>query len=141
MSIKNPAGKTMDVDIRAQVEERIRDIRKANPSMSLDYLVTDSEHGTWGAIIYIDYNFETMGFEFIESEESWQRPEAIDQYNGFSSEGYCVVIYAPSNAMDALIKMLKQKGGRPNLRLARIEEPSGHQITLRKALELTIPDV
>lgn len=130
----------MGDDFDAQVEERIHEIRKANPSVSLDYLVTDSEYGKWGVIIYFDYNFDTMAFDFIESEESWQRPEAIDQYNSFSSEGYCVVIYAPNNAMDDLIKMLRRKAGRPNLRLARIDYPSSKQMTLRKALELTIPN-
>jgi hypothetical protein len=129
----------MGDNIRAQVEEKVSEIRKADPSISLDSLVTDGEYGTWGVIIYTDYTFESMGFDFIESEESWQRPEAIDQYNGFSSEGYCVVIHAPSSAMNDLVKMLKRKGGRPNLRLARIDEPSSHQITLQKALEITIP--
>lgn len=128
----------MGDNVRAQVEERVREIRTADPSISLDSLVTDSEYGTWGVIIYTDYDFESMGFDFIESEESWQRPEAIDQYNGFSSEGYCVIIYVPSTAMNDLITMLKRKGGRPNLRLAKIDDPSGHQITLQKAMEIVL---
>ena len=124
----------MSDDITAQVTKRVDEIRQKYPSVSLDYLLLDGEYGKWGVILYTDYDFTTRGLDFIESKESWKRPEAVEQYNGLIGEGYCVVIYAPGEVLDDLIAKLKREGGRTNIRLASIEEPSRRHCTLKEAM-------
>ena len=111
-------------EIQSQVTKRVDEIRQKYPSVSLDHLILDGEYGRWGVILYTDYDFTAQGLDFIESDESWKRPEAVEQYNGIVGEGYCVVVYVPHAAVDDFMAKLDREGGRSNIRIASIEQPS-----------------
>ncbi len=113
---------------------RVDSIRRANPSVSLDYLIMDSDCGEWGVILYTDFQFATYGLDFIESSESWKRPEAVEQYNGLLNEGYCVMVYAPPESLGDLTARLKDEGAKANVRLGSSEEFSIRPHTLGEAL-------
>ncbi len=110
------------MNIEALVEERVKNIRKRHPDMSIDYIIQEGEYGQWGVVLYTEYDFSVIGFEFIESETSWKRPEAIEEFNNLIEEGHCVVILAPSNVKNDISMMLKEKGGRSNIRLYSLEK-------------------
>ncbi|OPY34571.1 MAG: hypothetical protein A4E32_00300 [Methanomassiliicoccales archaeon PtaU1.Bin124] len=102
-------------------KKRVERLRNENRDISLDCIVRECEKGQSAVIIYSDYNFSPMGFDFIESKESWNRPEAIDEYNSFVNEGYCVVVYVPESVMGRFEERLKDEGARKNIRYFTIE--------------------
>ncbi len=126
--------RSMTDDIQDRVRKRVDSIKQAHPSVSLDSLILESDYGKWGVILYTDYQFATYGLDFIESSESWKRPEAVEQYNGLIDEGYCVMVYAPPEALDDLTSKLKNKGGRANIRLGSNQEFSIRPHTLAEAI-------
>lgn len=107
----------MAVTTRELAKQRVDILRREHPDISLDCIVQDSGYGEWAIILYTEYNFDPMGFDFIESETSWQRPEAIQEYNSLIEEGYCVVVYVPKKVFKDVVDMLRTKGGRSNIRL------------------------
>lgn len=88
------------VDIEAFTKRRVDALRKERRDISLDHMVHDGEYGKWSVILYIEYNFNPMGFEFIESATSWKRPEAIQYYNELVEGGYCVMVYVSERVLD-----------------------------------------
>ncbi len=104
------------------VEERVKNIRKQHPDMSVDSIVQESEFGKFGVILYTGYDFSIMGYDFIESATSWKRPGAVKEYNCLSEEGYCVVVYVPDKQKSNLRRMLREKGGRSRIRVHSIEK-------------------
>ena len=114
-------------DIDKITQELVRNIRRKRPCLCLDSFVESSEFGKWGLIVYAEYDFRAVGFHFVESETSWKRPGAIAQYNGLIDDGLCVVVLVPACAKHYAARMLKEQGGKPDIRLYPLEE------ALRKA--------
>ncbi len=90
--------------------------------MSVDFIVQNSEFGKFGIILYTEYDFSIMGYDFVESDTSWKRPGAVKEYNCLSEEGYCVVVYVPDSQKANFRRMLKEKGGKTRIRVHSIEK-------------------
>jgi len=68
-------------------------------------------------VLYAEYDFSLTGFDIIESKTSWKRPDAVEMYNALVDEGYCVVVYVPDEVRNNVKGMIKEKGGRENIRV------------------------
>lgn len=108
----------MDEDIQNLAERRVDYLRSRYREISLDYVLQDSPFGDWAIIIYAEYDFSLTGFDIIESKTSWKRPDAVEMYNTLVDEGYCVMVYAPDEVKDELMKKIKEMGGRENIRVS-----------------------
>jgi hypothetical protein len=113
---------TVDLDIKQLAERRVDYLRSKHRDISLDYIVQHSQFGDWATILYAEYDFSLTGFDIIESENSWRRPDAVEGYNELIDEGYCVVVYVPNEVKAELAKKIKDQEGRENIRLHSIEK-------------------
>lgn len=107
----------MEPDIEELTHSMIDFLRKEHREISLDYIIQKDPFGKHSIIIYAEYNFNPMGFDFIESRTSWMRPEAVDEYNTLAEDGYCVVVYVPKDQMADAKAFIKSRGGKSNIRL------------------------
>jgi hypothetical protein len=113
---------TTDVDVMELTKKRVESLRRKHRDISLDYIVQYTPFGNWAIILYSEYDFSLTGFDIIESRNSWKRPNAIEEYNSLIDDGYCVVVYVPSAVLSDVAKMIKDKGGRENIRLRSIDK-------------------
>lgn len=106
-----------DDDIKALADRRVDYLRRKHPDISLDYVLQSGPCGDWVIILYAEYDFSLTGFDIIESRTSWKRPNAVEMYNTLVDEGYCVVVYVPDEVKNDVKKMIKEMGGRENIRV------------------------
>ncbi len=101
-------------DLELLLERRIEAILRSDPSLCADYeVVRDREEGMdWGLIVIMDDTSEIVRCEFIESEVSWMRPEAIDEYNELADEGVPVTVVVPNEAFLAMSTRAQKYGSR-----------------------------
>jgi hypothetical protein len=112
---------TNDVNIQELAVKRVDTLRKKHRDISIDYIVQHSPFGDWATILYAEYDFSLTGFDIIESNNSWRRPEAVEEYNALVDEGYCVVVYSPNEVKGELAMRIKDEG-RQNIRLHSIDK-------------------
>jgi len=124
----------MAANIDMITQEMVRNIRRRGPCLCLDSIVQESEFGRWGVILYAEYDFKPVGFHFIESETSWKRPYAVRQYNGLIDDGHCVIVLVPRRVLPDAARMLKEQGGRSEIRLYAFED------AMRKSQDLPRPE-
>jgi hypothetical protein len=106
-----------DADIRDLVDRRVDYLRKKHRDLSITHFVLGGYFGEYGIILYTDYNFNPMAFEFIESRISWMRPDAINEYNELVDDGYCVIVYVPNDTKNEVSRTIREKKGKENIRL------------------------
>ena len=106
-----------DDDVKVLAERRVDYLRMKHRDISLDYVLQSGPYGDWVIILYAEYDFSITGFDIIESKTSWKRPDAVEMYNALVDEGYCVVVYVPDEVRNNVKGMIKEKGGRENIRV------------------------
>jgi hypothetical protein len=106
-----------DDNINDLVVRRVDFLRRMHPDISISYFIIGGPYGEYGVILYTEYNFNPMGFEFIESRTSWKRSGAIIDYSELTDEGYCVLVYVPSGVMSEVAETMRAQKGRENIRL------------------------
>lgn len=99
------------IDLVDLVQQRISDISKQNPSMSTKELFFSSQEGMFGLITIIGAAGNVIEYDFIESETSWKRPEAVLEYNQALLEGVKVVVIAPDDVLADLTNLVKNYDG------------------------------
>lgn len=72
------------------------------------YFISDS--GPWSFMV-VRADREIIGFEFIETENSWRRPEAIEEYNAAANSDLEVLVIVPDEAFVEATEMLYKSGG------------------------------
>ncbi len=82
------------MNIEDLVIQRVNLLERLDPQLELDYGIEEGDYG----VISISDHGETIGFEFVESESSWTRPDALTQYNELVEEGYYVGVIVPEEA-------------------------------------------
>jgi hypothetical protein len=112
----------MDDDIKSLAEQRVDYLRREHRDISLDYVLQKGPFGDWVIILYAEYDFSLTGFDIIESKTSWKRPDAVEMYNTLVDEGYCVVVYVPDEVKNDVKKMIKEMGGRENIRVSSMNK-------------------
>lgn len=98
------------VDLMDLVDQRLEDMSDDDESIVAEERYFMSEFGPWGFIVVMDDEGEIIGFEFIESEESWRRPEAMLEYNAAADAEVEVLVIVPDEAFADVVEMIYRSG-------------------------------
>jgi hypothetical protein len=71
--------------------QRVAMLEQSNPELTAEWAIINDD---WG-LISISQGEELVGFEFVESEISWGRPERIRVYEETLNQGLSAVIIVP----------------------------------------------
>jgi predicted transcriptional regulator len=71
--------------------ERVMMLQGSNPELTAEWAIINDD---WG-LISISQGEELIGFEYVESEISWARPERIRVYEETLNQGLTVVVIVP----------------------------------------------
>jgi hypothetical protein len=97
------------VDLMDLVEQRMKDMgEEEGVEAEATFFMSDS--GPWSFMIVRDDD-EVIGFEFIETENSWRRPEVIEEYNAAADSDLEVLVVVPDEVLIEATKMIYQSGG------------------------------
>lgn len=87
------------LDIHELIKARVAMLTTSNPDLTID---KDVENDTWGLLTIWDQG-HLVGFEFLETEGSWMRPDAAVQYTDASRDGYYVGVLLPEQVLEQAI--------------------------------------
>lgn len=97
------------IDLEDAIELRIEMLLKNRPGLEID---RSMEEGDWALLTLTDGG-KLVGFEFLESEDSWSRPDALLQYIEAANDGFYVGIIVPSSVLDDVNELIFSMGGYP----------------------------
>jgi hypothetical protein len=99
------------VDIVDIVDQRLAQIEEDDADISAEETYFSGESGVWCLItLWDDEVDELLGFEFIETAESWKRLDAVLEYNEAASEEVDVVVIVPDESFVELAELLNRAG-------------------------------
>jgi hypothetical protein len=99
------------VDIVDIVDQRMAQIEEDDPDIRAEETYFTDDTGVWSLLtLYDDELEELLGFEFIETKESWRRPEAVLQYNEAAMEGFTVLVVVPDESFVEMSELLARAG-------------------------------
>jgi hypothetical protein len=84
------------VEIERAMRSRARMLQAVNPDLEVEEAMEDGE---WG-LLTLRESGNLVGFEFLETNDSWKRPDALLQYFEASNDGYYVGIIVPDEAVE-----------------------------------------
>ena len=93
------------------IRTRVLMLTNANPDLEIEDSV---EEGEWG-LLTLRERGNLVGFEFLETEDSWKRPDALLQYFEASNDGYYVGVIVPEENVDDVTDMVYSMGEEPVL--------------------------
>jgi len=99
------------VDLVDLVDQRLAQLAEDDEDIRAEetYMVGDT--GVWCLLaLYEDTSDELIGFEFIETAESWKRPDAVLQYNETVTEGFNVLVIVPDETFLEMSELLARAG-------------------------------
>ncbi len=97
------------VEIQRMIRSRVTMLTNANPDLSIEDELID---GSWG-LLTLRERGHLVGFEFLETEDSWKRPDAVIQYYEASDDGYYVGVVVPEEYYDDVIERVYTMGELP----------------------------
>lgn len=97
-------------EVRDVLDQRLEMIRTMAPSMLIRYDIIESEFGEFGFIILTDQDSGLVGIDFIETDMSWRRENAVDQYNEAVIEGHLVTVIAPDDVLPSIRALISRSG-------------------------------
>lgn len=101
------------VEAAEVTRQRLAKLREANPGRTLEDDYMDTEIGTGGLIRIFGHGGGITALEFIEPEELWADPDALEEYAETLSDGLGVTVIVPSEEKPAAEEMLRETvGGR-----------------------------
>ncbi len=71
--------------------QRIAMLEQSNPELNTEWAIINDD---WG-LISVSQGEELIGFEYVESEISWARPERVKVYEETLKQGLSVVVIVP----------------------------------------------
>lgn len=75
-----------------------------------DYM--DTELGSRGLIRIIDPKGDVVALEFIEPEQMWADPDAVEEYSETLEDGIAVTVIVPDSERLEAEAMLREEAGR-----------------------------
>lgn len=97
----------------------VEEVAKARvKALSADQAVTaeddymDTEVGTRGLVRILDRSGEVVGLEFVEPEEVWADPDAVEEYAETVAEGISVKVIVPDEERDDAEEYLAEAVGK-----------------------------
>ena len=101
------------VKVEKVTKERMAKLKEANPGKVFEDDYMDTEVGTRGLIkIFGPDDEEVMGLEFIEPEEFWADPDALEEYSETLSDEITVTVIVPAEEKDDAQEMLHETVGK-----------------------------
>ncbi len=91
------------------IRSRVLMLTNVNPDLEIEDAV---EEGDWG-LLTLRERGNLIGFEFLETEDSWKRPDALLQYFEASNDGYYVGVIVPDEQFDEVTDMIFSMGEDP----------------------------
>lgn len=106
------------VDLIDLVEQRMAQIAEDDPDSEAEATYFVGETGPWGFITVRDEEVgEVIGFEFVETGESWRRSDALAEYNEAASEEVEVVVIVPDEDLVEVAELVHEVG-EPNVQVS-----------------------
>lgn len=90
------------------IGERIAMLMASNPELTTEWAIVNDD---WG-LISISENGSLVGFEYVESEISWARPERINVYQETLGQGLTAVVIVPEEVYLEMRRRLEASMGR-----------------------------
>ena len=88
--------------------ERMGKLGEANPGRKFEDDYMDTEFGTRGLIRVFGYEDDVVALEFIEPEEMWADPDALEEYRETLSDGIGVRVIVPAEEKRDAADMLRE---------------------------------
>lgn len=92
------------------LRQRLEYIKTSTPLIEVESYISQSLEGDWGLIVTIDGRRMVKQYWFFESGCSYQRPEAVDQYNIYVDAGFSVTVACPESCVRELKAMVQRHG-------------------------------
>ena len=95
------------IDIEDIILQRIGQIEEDDPNLQVDYeLIGEENRG----IIITQVEDILVSVEFVESDLSWRRELAMDEYLGALNEQVLVAVIVPTDAFLTVYGLLRKNG-------------------------------
>ncbi|WP_019176561.1 SRPBCC family protein [Methanomassiliicoccus luminyensis] len=89
--------------------QRLEMLSRSNPELEAEWAIINDD---WG-IISLSQGPVPIGFEYVESEASWVRPERIKVYEETMLMGLSVVVMVPEEAYLDVKRAVQHIGPKP----------------------------
>jgi hypothetical protein len=95
------------VDLIDLIDQRLADIEEDDPEVVAEETYFIGETGPFCLItVYDEETEEVIEFEFIETEESWKRPDAVLEYNEAAVEEIEVIVVVPDRSFVQVAELI-----------------------------------
>ena len=95
------------IDIEDVILQRIEQLEEDDPELETDYeLIAPDNRG----VITVSCDLMPIGAEFVESDLSWTREDAVDEYNFAADEGLYVAVIVPNEGYILLKELVNRRG-------------------------------
>jgi hypothetical protein len=93
-------------------QRRLEHLRRSDDESSFEDDYMDTEVGTRGLIRITDKKGEVVALEFIEPEEMWADPDAVEEYSETLDDGIPVTVIVPDEERLDAEAMLREEVGK-----------------------------
>lgn len=90
--------------------QRLEHLKRSTPWIVTEAYISQTQEGDWGLVITVDPRNNVKRYWFFESACSFNRTEAIDQYNTYIDAGFGVTVACPQRTAAALWRKLRKEG-------------------------------
>ncbi|MBI0584438.1 MAG: hypothetical protein ISF22_09470 [Methanomassiliicoccus sp.] len=95
------------IDVEDVILQRIDQLEDDDPELETDYeLIAPLNYG----VITVLTEEGMIGAEFVESDLSWSRDGAVDEYNEVAQDGMYVVVIVPNDAYFDMMGRVTRRG-------------------------------
>ncbi len=95
------------IDVEDVILQRIDQLEEDEPELETDYeLIAPDNYG----VITVLTEEGAIGAEFVESDISWSRSGAVDEYNEVAEDGLYVVVIVPNEAYFEAVDRVSKRG-------------------------------
>lgn len=105
------------IDLQLVLEQRIKDVLESEKGLVANPDLMDD----WGTITFLDSSGEPVRIEFIETERSWRRSDAVQTYNDLADDGVEVVVIVPEAVLETVDRHLGTYAN-PDIQLATLDD-------------------
>ncbi len=99
------------IDIMDIADQRKAQLEKDDADVRAEETYFSGENGVWGLLtVYDDAAGELLGYEFVETTDSWKRPDAILEYNEAAMESDEVVVIVPDDSFLEAAELITRAG-------------------------------
>lgn len=95
------------IDVEDVILQRLEQLEEDDPELETDYeLIAPANRG----VITIQSDGDTIGAEFVESDLSWLRDDAVEEYNDAVDEGLYVAVIVPNEGFFTVLDRVNKEG-------------------------------